>query len=239
MYGGQSAFFWYVARLWHDSYYELNCATSKCMCLNPGFQYLMCCCAMLSCPVPSNSLWPQGLQLARLLCPWDSPGKNTGVGCHALLQEIFSTQALNPGLPHCRRILYQLNYQGSSTVLHAVTLFENMITEDDKMSSYWRRGVCLNQNDGGPYKNVKSGRRHMKGKHHVKTKAMMEVTDLYVKKCQLPASHWKPGEQHRTDSSSGPSWRTTTNILILNCKITFYFLNYWALLYFVIASLVN
>ena len=132
-------FFWYVARLWHDSYYELNWAASKCVCWNPGFQYLMCCCAMLSCPVLSNSLWPEGLQLPRQLCPWDSPGKNSGIGCHALLQGIFSTQELNPGLPHCRQILYQLNYQGSSTVLHAVTLLENMVTEDVKMSSYWRR----------------------------------------------------------------------------------------------------
>ena len=36
--------------------------------------------------VVSDSLWPHGLQPARLLCPWDSSGKNTGVGCHALLQ---------------------------------------------------------------------------------------------------------------------------------------------------------
>ena len=42
-------------------------------------------------------------------CPWDSPGKNTGVGCHALLQGIFPTQGSNPGLPHSRRILYQLS----------------------------------------------------------------------------------------------------------------------------------
>ena len=41
----------------------------------------------------------------RLFCPWDSPGKNTGVGCHALLQGIFLTQGSNPGL-HCRQILY-------------------------------------------------------------------------------------------------------------------------------------
>ena len=41
----------------------------------------------------------------RLLCPWDFPGKNTGVGCHCLLQEIFLTQRLNPGLPHCRQTL--------------------------------------------------------------------------------------------------------------------------------------
>ena len=43
----------------------------------------------------------------------DSPGKHTGVGSHALLQGIFPTQGSNPGLPHCRRILYQLSSQGS------------------------------------------------------------------------------------------------------------------------------
>ena len=46
----------------------------------------------------SNSLQPPGLQLARLLCSWNSPGKNTGVGCHALLRGIFPTQRLNLGL---------------------------------------------------------------------------------------------------------------------------------------------
>ena len=43
----------------------------------------------------SKSLWPYGLEPSRLLCPWDSPGKNTRVGCHALLQGIFLTQGLN------------------------------------------------------------------------------------------------------------------------------------------------
>ena len=43
----------------------------------------------------------------------DSPGKNTGVGCHALLQGIFPTQGLNPVFPHCRRIPYHLSHQGS------------------------------------------------------------------------------------------------------------------------------
>ena len=42
----------------------------------------------------------------------DSPGKNTGVGCHALLQGIFPTQGSNPGLPHCRQIFYHLSHQG-------------------------------------------------------------------------------------------------------------------------------
>ena len=42
----------------------------------------------------------------------NSPGKNAGLGCHALLQGIFPTQESNPGLPHCRWILYYLNCQG-------------------------------------------------------------------------------------------------------------------------------
>ena len=43
----------------------------------------------------------------------DSLGKNTGVGCHAFLQGIVSTQGSNPGLPHCRQILYHLSHQES------------------------------------------------------------------------------------------------------------------------------
>ena len=51
-------------------------------------------CCVLSCSVVSDSLPPQGPWPTRLLCPQGSPGKNTGVGCHALLQGIFPTQAL-------------------------------------------------------------------------------------------------------------------------------------------------
>ena len=46
----------------------------------------------------------------------DSPGKNTGVGCHSLLQRIFPTQGSNSGLPHCRQVLYHLSHQGSVKV---------------------------------------------------------------------------------------------------------------------------
>ena len=46
----------------------------------------------------------------------DSPGKSTGVGCHALLQGVFPTQGLNPDLPHCRQILYRLSHQGSPRI---------------------------------------------------------------------------------------------------------------------------
>ena len=52
-----------------------------------------------------------------LYSPWNSPGQNTGVGSHSLLQGIFPTQGSNPCLLHCRRILYQLSHKGSPTVM--------------------------------------------------------------------------------------------------------------------------
>ena len=67
--------------------------------------------------VISDSLWLHGLQPARLLCPWNSPGKNTGVGSCSLLQVIFPTQGSNPGFPRCREILYHLSHQGSPRIL--------------------------------------------------------------------------------------------------------------------------
>ena len=69
---------------------------------------------VLSHSVVSNSLRPHELCPAKLLCPWDSPGKNTGVGCHALLQGIFPTKGLSSGLWHCRQIIYQGRMEGNS-----------------------------------------------------------------------------------------------------------------------------
>ena len=51
------------------------------------------------------------------ISPWNSPGPDPGVGSHPLLQVIFPTQGWNPGLPHCRQILYQLSYQGSPSLI--------------------------------------------------------------------------------------------------------------------------
>ena len=58
--------------------------------------------------VASDSLQPHGLWPTRLLCPWDSPGKNIGVNCHALLQGIFLAQESNMNILRCRRTLYHL-----------------------------------------------------------------------------------------------------------------------------------
>ena len=65
--------------------------------------------------VVSNSLQPHGLY-----SPWNSLGLNTGVGSLSLLQGVFQTQGLNPGLPHCRQILYQLSHKGSLRILEWV-----------------------------------------------------------------------------------------------------------------------
>ena len=53
-------------------------------------------------------------------CPWNSPGQNTGVGSLSLLQGMFLTQGSNPGLSHCRQILYQLSHKGSARTLEWV-----------------------------------------------------------------------------------------------------------------------
>ena len=82
-------------------------------------------CVGVECPFPpmlnyvshsvmSNSLWPHRLWSTRN--PWNSPGKNTGVGSYSLLQGIFQTQGSNLGLLHCRWILYHLSYQGSPKI---------------------------------------------------------------------------------------------------------------------------
>ena len=77
-----------------------------------GVQCLICC-VVLSHSVMSDSLKPLDYRPPGSSVHGDAPGKNTGVGCHALLQGIFLTQGLNPGLLHCRWILYQLSHQGS------------------------------------------------------------------------------------------------------------------------------
>ena len=81
---------------------------------------------------------PHGLYPARLLCPWDSPGKNTGVDYHFLLQGIFPTQGLNPHLLHYRQSLYHWTTrkaQPSST--HILK----------KAANSWRQLGLLGSND--------------------------------------------------------------------------------------------
>ena len=72
------------------------------------------------CLVASTLSNPKDCSLPGSSVHGDSPGKNTGMGSYALLQGIFTTQGSNPGLPHCRQILYWLSHQGSLTTLEWV-----------------------------------------------------------------------------------------------------------------------
>ena len=94
----------------------------------------------VSLSTPEHHLHPQIRVCAQLLShvqlfatPWtvahhgDSPGKNTGMDCHAVLQGIFPTQGSNPGLPHFRQILYHLSHQGNPILRYCTRLLTENI----------------------------------------------------------------------------------------------------------------
>ena len=87
-----------------------------------------------SCSVVSDSLQPCGLYSS-----WNSPGQNIGVGRFSLLQGIFPTQGLNPGLPHCRQILYQLSHKGSPRILECVAYPLEWVAYPFSSRSSWPR----------------------------------------------------------------------------------------------------
>ena len=101
--------------LWEVPYYCV--CVSLCVCL---------CVCVFSCSVMSDSFPPHELWPARLLCPWDFPGKNAGVGCHSILWGIFLAQGLNLGLLHCRQILYWLSHQWSP--LAHIVFFKDLVS---------------------------------------------------------------------------------------------------------------
>ena len=101
--------------------------------------FLHLCVYVFSHSVMSDTSGPHGRQPTRLLCPWNSPGKNRAVSCHALLQGLFPTQGSNPGLLHCRQILYQLSHQGSPRILVWVGC---PFSRETSQSRNWTRVPC-------------------------------------------------------------------------------------------------
>ena len=96
-----------------SSYYpSVSCHKSLLLTSHPSPSIPLLC--VFVTQVVSNSLWAPGLWPTRLLCPWNSPGKSNRVGCHFFLHGIFLTQGSNPGLLHCRQILYFLSCLGNS-----------------------------------------------------------------------------------------------------------------------------
>ena len=93
-----------------------------CVCIYNGINkdvYLVLCVLVAQLCLTS---WPHGLEPASLFYPWNSPGKNTGMVCHSSLQRVFPTQVSNPGLPHCRQIVYHLSHKGSPSIKLQETL---------------------------------------------------------------------------------------------------------------------
>ena len=80
----------------------------------------MCVCVHMWSEVKVAQLCPTLLRPHGLCSPWISPARVLEVGSCSLLQGIFPTQGLNPGLPHCRGINYQLSHQGSLIILECV-----------------------------------------------------------------------------------------------------------------------
>ena len=81
------------------------------------------------------------LRIHGLYSPWNSPGQNTGVGNLSLLQEIFPTQGSNPGLPHCRQILYQLSHNRSP---EWEKIFANLISGKGLTSKIDKELIVIN-----------------------------------------------------------------------------------------------
>ena len=101
-----------------------------------------------SCSVMSNSLQPHGLYSS-----WNSPGQNTEVCSLSLLQGIFPTQGSNPGLSHCRQILYQLSHKGSPLM---VCIIQKNQREEAFFNIDQCRPSCISQDksdNGKPIQN--------------------------------------------------------------------------------------
>ena len=105
---------------------------------------------VLSCSVVYDSCDPIDCSLPGSSVHGGSPGKNSGVGCNALLQEIFPTQGSNPSLPHCRCILYCLNHQGSHLYFSEGVFLIHEIISLFKFYEYFNRFLKM---DLGPFRN--------------------------------------------------------------------------------------
>ena len=92
-----------------------------------------------SCPVVSNSLQPLRLQPTRLLCLWNSPGKNTGESCHFLFHETFLTQGSNPLLLHWQMNSLPLSRLGSCRLTADEAIYQYC------QASYWCVWHCFFQ----------------------------------------------------------------------------------------------
>ena len=100
----------FILVFYHRNYVGLGLSFKVIQFIHHVLDNTLCMLSCFSCVQFFVTLWTVS---HRLLCRWDSPGKNIAVGCHTLLQGISPTQRSNQGLPHCRCIVYHLSHQGS------------------------------------------------------------------------------------------------------------------------------
>ena len=93
------------------------------MCLVAQSRLILC--DPMDCSLPGSSVHG------------DSLGKNTGVGCHVLLQGIFPTQGSNPGLPHCRWILYHLSHQENPITFIIFSKFLRLLEVSKNLTHFY------------------------------------------------------------------------------------------------------
>ena len=94
-----------------------------CVCI-----YIYIHCYPMDCSLPGSSVHG------------DSPGRNTGVGCNALIQGIFPTQGSKQGPPHCKQILYHMSHQGSTRILEWVVY---PFSRETSQPRNWTRVSCI------------------------------------------------------------------------------------------------
>ena len=87
-----------------------------------------------------------------LLCPWDFPGKSTGVGCHFLLQRIFPTQGLNLGLPHCKQDALPSEPPGKYEKMGILT-FSKSLTTNYILITKGKKSIFIIKKPGVPHLN--------------------------------------------------------------------------------------
>ena len=118
------------------------------MCINPAVRIMFYMGKMfhinesVSHSVVSDSLQPHVLQPTRLLCAWNSPGKNTRVGCHSLLQGILLTWGSNSGLLHWQADSLLMNHQGRPLQFTPQT-FSDVLLHGKQMGKQWKQWLTL------------------------------------------------------------------------------------------------
>ena len=148
-----------------------------------------------------------------LYSPWNSPGQNTGVGSLSLLQGIFPTQGLNPGLLHCRWILYQLSHKESQRILELVAYpFSSRSSQPRN-----RTGVSSLQVDSLP--------TELWGKpEHVKSglqSCMLEIlcwTMLYGRTVEVDSDQTETLIKNHQHYTKGANLVIYTSLVMLNCS---------------------